>query len=409
MSACSFCYRPRNEVKALVSSPRENRTFICDGCLRDGLRHLSVPGSKKDEAEAPLPKPYEIITSLDEYVIAQGAAKRRIAAAVYEHYKRREAMRRGFVYGGEPVEIKKSNILLAGPTGSGKTQLARTVARRLRVPLHIGDATRLTQAGYAGDDAEMLIQGLLEKCSWDVEKAKWGIIVLDEVDKLARKTGREVAGYRDVSGEGVQQALLKIIEGGESVVSRGLGARVGDPTKEALVFDTTNVLFICMGSFDGIEKLVQRRVNKNVRVGFGGSVRSEIAPADVYGQLLDEDFIEFGMIPELVGRLPVITSTVPLTEAELVRVLKEPKDALARQLQALYAMDGIDLQFDDAALLALARLAQRRQTGARALRGILKDLLLDYDIDCPSRPEIKSLRVTVDFVEGRSGAILGRG
>lgn len=407
MVTCIFCQRPRNEVKALIPSPRDSRTFICDGCLRDGIRTLNASAKPKDDGtEAPLPKPNEILARLNDYVIGQDMAKSHVAAAVYQHYKRREAVRRGFVFKGEPVEIQKSNILIAGPSGSGKTQIARTVARLLRVPFYIGDATRITQAGYAGDDPESLIQGLLEKCSWDVEKAKWGIIALDEVDKLARKTGREVAGYRDVSGEGVQQALLKIMEGGEVTVSKGLGARVGDPTKEAITFDTSNVLFLCMGSFAGIETLVSKRLNGSVRLGFGGSLRQDYPAREIYSSLIDEDFVEFGIIPELVGRLPVLTGVVPLEEAELVRVLTEPKDAIVRQQQALYAMDDVDLQFDDAALRAIARQAKERQTGARALRSILASLLLPYDLQVPSTPEIKSLRVTADFVCGRSGPII---
>jgi ATP-dependent Clp protease ATP-binding subunit ClpX len=405
MVTCSFCNRPRNEVKALVPS-RDNKTFICDGCLREGTRTLSAPKGKDDAADAPLPKPNEIIARLHEYVIGQNMAKGHVAAAVYEHYKRRDALRRGFIFDGQPVEIEKSNILVTGPTGSGKTQMARTIARLLRVPLHVGDATRITQAGYAGDDPETLIQGLLEKCAWDVEKAKWGMIVIDEIDKLARKSGREVAGYRDVSGEGVQQALLKIIEGGEVTVSRGLGARIGDPTKEAIVFDTSNVLFICMGSFAGIDNLVGKRLNQDVRLGFGGMLRTEFQHKELYGQITDEDLIEFGIIPELVGRLPVLTSTLPLEEDELVRILTEPKDAITRQMQALYAMEGVDLQFDDAALLTIARKAKQRPTGARALRGILKALFLPYDLEIPSRPEIQSMRVTADFVLGRSGPVL---
>jgi ATP-dependent Clp protease ATP-binding subunit ClpX len=405
MVNCSFCRRPRNEVKILVPSTRDPNAFICDGCLRDGIRALSAK-PKEDPSDVPLPKPREILARLDDYVIGQDLAKRTIAAAVYEHYKRRDAVRRGFTFKGETVDIEKSNILIVGPTGSGKTQIARTIARMLRVPIHIGDATRITQAGYAGDDPESLLQGLLEKCSWDVEKAKWGIIVIDEIDKIGRKTGREVAGYRDVSGEGVQQALLKMVEGGEVTVSKGLGARVGDVTKEAIVVDTTNILFIAMGSFAGIQNTIGNRLNKTAKLGFGNKLRENVSDADLYPSLIDEDIIEFGIIPELAGRLPVLTSVLPLTEAELVRVLTEPKDAIVKQLQALYAMDDVELQFDSNALLAIAKKAKARETGARALRGTLKRLLLPYDLDIPSRPEVLALRVTADFVNGVAGPVI---
>lgn len=406
MASCSFCRRPRNEVKALIPSPKDTSAFICDGCLRDGMRALTSVKPREDPADAPLPKPREILARLDEYVIGQDPAKRTIAAAVYKHYKRREAARRGFNYNGQEVEISKSNILIAGPSGCGKTQIARTIARLLRVPFHIGDATRITQAGYAGDDPESLLQGLLEKCSWDVEKAKWGIVVIDEVDKIGRKSGREVAGYRDVSGEGVQQALLKIVEGGEVTVSRGLGARVGDPTKEAITIDTTNILFICMGSFDGIQNTISTRLNKAAKLGFGNALRRTVSSDEVYANLTPEDVIEFGVIPELVGRLPVLTSVIPLTEPELVRILTEPKDALVRQLQALYAMDDVDLQFEPEALLAIARQAKASETGARALRGILERLLLPYDLDIPSRPEVAALKITAAFVTGQGGPVI---
>src|SRR5688572_3481375 len=406
MVSCSFCNRPRNEVKSLIPSPRDSRAHICDGCLRDAVRTLNAPKAREEGPNPPLPKPLEILAHLDQYVIGQSLAKRHLAAAVYEHYKRREAIRRGFSFKGQPVEIEKSNILVVGPTGAGKSRLAKTIARQLKVPLHIGDATRITQAGYAGDDAEMLLQGLLEKCSWDVEKAKWGIIVVDEIDKLARKSGREVAGYRDVSGEGVQQALLKLFEGGEVVVSRGLGARVGDPSRESLVFDTSNVLFICMGSFAGIDAISRKRMNGALRLGFGGKLRTELDEHTLYSSVNDEDLIDFGMIPELVGRLPVLTSVLPLEEAELMRILTEPKDAIVRQFQALYAMDGVELEFDEEALLAIARKAKERQTGARALRGILKALLLPYDLEVPGRPDCRKLRITADYVNGRAEPVI---
>lgn len=405
MASCSFCRRPRNEVKTLVPSTRDPNAFICDGCLREGMRALTVK-PKDDPADAPLPKPLEILTRLDEYVIGQDVAKKTIAAAVYKHYKRRDAARRGFTFGGQEVEIQKSNILVVGKSGSGKTQIARTIARLLKVPFHIGDATRITQAGYAGDDPESLLQGLLEKCSWDIEKAKWGIVVIDEIDKIGRKSGREVAGYRDVSGEGVQQALLKIVEGGEVTVSRGLGARVGDPTKEAIVVDTTNILFICMGSFDGIQNTIGTRLNKAAKLGFGNALRRSAPDDELYASLIDEDIIEFGIIPELAGRLPVLTSVLPLTEAELVRVLTEPKDALVRQLQALYAMDDVDLQFEPDALQQIARQARSCETGARALRGILERLLLPYDLEIPSRPEVSTIKVTADFVRGKAPPVI---
>lgn len=404
MTYCSFCGRPRNEVNALVPNAAQ-KVFICDSCLKLGLKSLgAIKG--KDPVEAPLPKPHEILARLDEYVIGQGQAKRTVAAAVYKHYKRREAARTGFVFQGGPVEIQKSNILMLGPTGCGKTEIARTIARILKVPFYIGDATRITQAGYAGDDPETLVQGLLEKCSWDVEKAKWGIIAIDEIDKLSRKTGREVAGYRDVSGEGVQQALLKIIEGGEVTVPRGIGTRVNDPNREVITIDTTGILFICLGSFAGIEKVIDQRLNRAASLGFGGKLREKTSQEQLYGAVTEEDVIEFGIIPELAGRLPVLTSITSLTEAEMIRVLTEPKDALVKQVQALYAMDDVDLQFDEAALLMIARKAKRRETGARALRGILETLMLPYDLDIPSRRDVVSLRVTADFVNGKAAPIL---
>lgn len=405
MPSCSFCLRPRNEVKVLIPAP-EDRAFICERCLDNAAR--AVTSKPVKEAEGPLPKPLEMLRHLDEHVIAQDAAKRVLAAAVYKHYKRREALRRSLPLG--EVEIEKSNILIAGPSGCGKTQLARTLARRLRVPFYVGDATKLTQSGYAGDDVDSLLQGLLERCSWNIDKAKWGIIVLDEIDKLGRKSGREVAGYRDVSGEGVQQALLKITEGGEVTLAKGMGARLVDGTRqETVTIDTTNILFIGMGSFAGIQNVIDRRMNDGARLGFGGSLKVEVPKDVIYGDLREEDILEFGIIPELAGRFPVVTSVRPLTVDDLLRVLTEPKHALVKQFQALYAMDDVLLTFDDDALLAIARKAEKQETGARALRGILETLMNPYDLMVPSEPDIREIRITKAFVEGKTEPVIVRG
>lgn len=405
MPSCSFCQRPRNEVKALITAPQE-RAFICDRCVDDAARTVTTRPAR--EIEGPLPKPLEILSHLDEHVIAQDTAKKVLSAAVYKHYKRREALRRGIPMGD--VEIEKSNILIAGPSGCGKTQLARTLARTLRVPFHVGDATKLTQSGYAGDDVDSLLQGLLERCSWNVDKAKWGIIVLDEIDKLGRKSGREVAGYRDVSGEGVQQALLKITEGGEVTLAKGMGARLVDGARqETLTIDTTNILFIGMGSFQGIGDIIDRRLNDSARLGFGGQLRKDLPDEALYRDLREEDVLEFGIIPELAGRFPVLTSVLPLTVADLLRVLTEPKHALVKQFQALYAMDDVDLTFDDEALVAIAEKAGRQKTGARALRGIIEKLMNPYDLTVPSEPDIREIRITKAFVTGKAEPTIRRG
>lgn len=405
MTSCTFCERPRNEVKVLVPAPFE-RAFICERCVDKAARAIGTRPVK--EVEDPLPKPLEILAYLEDYVIAQDAAKKVVSAAVYKHYKRREAAKRGPL--SNDVEIEKSNILIAGPSGCGKTQLARSLARLLRVPLFVGDATKLTQSGYAGDDVESLLQGLLEKCSWNVDRAKWGIIVLDEIDKLGRKSGREVSGYRDVSGEGVQQALLKIIEGGEVTLAKGMGARLIDGSRqECLTIDTTNILFIGLGSFDGVDKIVHRRINDAVSLGFGGKLKQDLPDDALYRDMREEDILEFGIIPELAGRFPVLTSVLPLSTADLRRVLTEPKHALVRQFQALYAMDDVVLEFDDDALSAIARKAKQRKTGARALRGILETLMNPYDLTIPSQPDIRAMRITRAFVEGKAEPSIVRG
>jgi len=290
---------------------------------------------------------------------------------------------------------------------TGKTELARSIARMLKVPFFVGDATRLTQAGYVGDDVESLLQGLLQDADGEVERAQWGIIFIDEFDKLARKSGRGATGYRDVSGEGVQQALLKVLEGSKMVVPRGMGSRAG-MSMQGDVFDTTNVLFVCAGSFAGLEEVIEKRVNHGAGIGFGAREAKKLSRTDVYLQATEDDVLEFGLIPELMGRLPVLTTTLELTESEMVRILTEPKNAIIKQFQALFSMDDIDLQFDEAALAAIAREAQKRPTGARALRGIVETLLRPYSFDAPSDSSIKAIRITEDAVTGKGQAVLVR-
>lgn len=401
---CSFCNRPRNEVKQLIAGG-DNGPFICNRCLKESWSAIQVAEAQATQkTEEPLRKPREIKGLLDEHVIAQDKAKTDIAIAVYNHYKRREAQKRGMT---TEVEIAKSNILLTGPSGTGKTEIARSVARMLNVPFHVGDATRLTQAGYVGDDVESLLQGLIQAADGDIERAQWGIIFLDEIDKLARKSGRGATGYRDVNGEGVQQALLKLLEGSKVVVPRG-NSKMPMMGQGSDVIDTSNILFIGAGSFAGIEEIVERRLNKGTGIGFGSTNRRKVETSDVYLNVCEDDVLDFGMIPEIMGRLPVLTTTLDLTEEEMVRILTEPKNALIKQFQALFAMDGVELQFDEEALRAIGREAKRRPTGARALRGIVEILLRPYSYEVPSDPSIKVIRITRDVVDGKAQALIVR-
>lgn len=391
MDHCSFCSRPRNEVKKLYM-PLNGGPAICNKCLKEANKDDALTDEAKPSAKSTdflLKTPREMYAYLQEHVIAQDDAKKMMSVAVYNHYKRRDALRKGVQL---EVTIDKSNVLLMGPSGCGKTQIARSLARMLKVPFYVADATKLTSAGYVGDDVESLIQGILAECNGDVDKAQWGICFLDEFDKLARKSGRNASGYRDVSGEGVQQALLKIIEGSKIAVPRG-HARSGQGGEADLV-DTTNILFICAGSFAGIEEVVSARSNKDVRVGFGSERRKELDAKEVFTQVTEEDILEFGIIPELLGRIPVHTSVYPLTEDEMVQILTEPKDSLVKQYQALFQMDGIQLEFTEGALRAIGREANRRPTGARALRTIVAGFLDKYTYELAGRRDVERVIVT---------------
>ena len=399
MRSCSLCQRPENEVKQLVEMT--GGACICNRCVTTAAGLISASPKQKKEEDAPLPKPKEIHALLNDYVIGQDHAKKDVAVAIYNHYKRREALKRGVTLN---VEIQKSNILLLGPTGSGKTQIARTMAKILGVPFFVGDATKLTQAGYVGADVETLLQGLLMACGNDVEKAEWGICFIDEIDKIARKSGKDNSGYRDVTGEGVQQAMLKMLEGDRVAVPRSSG-KVG-MGGEVDILDTTNILFICAGSFAGIEESVGRRKNSNARLGFGGEDRVKHSATEVYLAIEETDILDFGIIPEMLGRIPIRTTTVPLTEEDMIRILTEPKDALIKQAQALFELDGVDLQFDEEALREIGKEAIKRPTGARALRSIVELILKPYSYECPSDPSIKGVRITKEVVEGKGTAAI---